>query len=169
MTRRFLALAAALGVFGLDRGTKWLVETRFDTWDTKPLIPGLLNIIHSENPGIAFGIFQDGISHNRTLALVAMSIIAVGVLAWLLWRIDRQDRYTAAGITLIFGGALGNVFDRIRTGQVTDFIDFYTGSYHWYTFNLADAAICIGAGLLILGMFLAEKAAQNVPTAIPDR
>ena len=169
MTRRLLALGTALSVFGLDRGTKWMVETRLDTWDTKVLIPGMLNIIHSENPGIAFGIFQDSVSQNRTLALVSLSVVAVLILAWLLWRIDRQDRYTAIGITLIFGGALGNVFDRVRSGRVTDFVDFYIGTWHWYTFNLADAAICTGAGLLILGMFLAEKTVQHVPTPLSNR
>jgi signal peptidase II len=169
MNRRLLALLTALSVFGLDRWTKWLVESRFDTWDTKHLIPGYLDIVRSENPGIAFGIFQDSVSEYRTLALVITSVIAIAVLCWLLWRIDSHDRYTASGITLIFGGALGNVFDRIRFGHVTDFIDFHLGTAHWYVFNLADTAICIGAGFLILGMFLAEKTTQHVSTALSDR
>ena len=79
------------------------------------------------------------------------------ILAAMLWRIDRQDRLTAAGLSLIFGGALGNVFDRVRSGTVTDFLDFYSGGHHWYTFNLADAAICTGAGLLILSMLLSNR------------
>ena len=157
MTRRWLALSTALGIFALDRGTKWLVETRFESWDTKPIIPGFMNIVRSENPGVAFGIFADTVSQYRTLALVALSMLAICILAWLLWKIERHDSYTAAGISLIFGGALGNVFDRVRSGHVTDFIDLYSGSYHWYVFNLADTAICIGAGLLILGMFLQER------------
>jgi signal peptidase II len=161
MNRRWLALATSLGIFALDRGTKWLVETRLESWDTVPVIPNFMNVVRSENPGVAFGIFADTVSQNRTLALVVMSMLAICVLAWLLWRIEKHDRYTAAGIALIFGGALGNVFDRVRSGRVTDFIDVYAGTYHWYVFNLADAAICTGAGLLILGMFLAERAVKR--------
>jgi signal peptidase II len=161
MNRRWLALATSLGIFGLDRGTKWLVETRLEAWDTKPVIPGFMNIVRSENPGVAFGIFADAVSQYRTTALVLMSMLAICVLAWLVWRIEKHDRLTAAGIALIFGGALGNVFDRVRSGRVTDFIDVYAGTWHWYIFNVADAAICVGAGLLILGMFLTERALKR--------
>jgi signal peptidase II len=86
-----------------------------------------------------------------------LSIIAVLLLAGMLWRIDRLDSASATGLALIFGGAMGNVFDRLRMGSVTDFLDFYAGSYHWYTFNLADASICTGAGLLILSMLRARR------------
>ena len=79
----------------------------------------------------------------------------------MLWRIDRLDTPSAIGLALIFGGAMGNVFDRVRAGSVTDFLDFYTGSYHWYTFNVADASICTGAGLLILSMFCSHIAAAR--------
>ncbi len=81
------------------------------------------------------------------------SLAAVAILATLLWRTDRTDLRTSLGLACIFGGALGNVFDRVRTGSVTDFLDFYVGQIHWYTFNLADTAICTGAGLLILAMW----------------
>lgn len=161
MNRRWLALATSLGIFGLDRWTKWLIESRFDFFDTKTVIPGFFNLVRSENPGVAFGIFADTVSHNRTLALVSVSVVAIIVLASLLWKIDKQDRYTAAGISLIFGGALGNVFDRVRSGRVTDFVDLYWGDYHWYIFNLADAAICIGAGLLILSMLFNDRAMKR--------
>lgn len=161
MNRRGLALATSLGIFGLDRWTKWLIESRFDFFDTTTVIPGFFNLVRSENPGVAFGIFSDTVSHNRTLALVSVSLVALVVMASLLWKIDKQDRYSAAGISLIFGGALGNVFDRVRFGRVTDFIDLYVASYHWYIFNLADAAICIGAGFLILSITLSGKATKQ--------
>ena len=74
------------------------------------------------------------------------------LLAGLLWRIDQLDTPSASGLALIFGGAMGNVFDRVRAGPVTDFLISCSGSYHWYTFNLADASICTGAGLLLLSM-----------------
>jgi signal peptidase II len=157
--RRIVAFLVALGVFGLDRWTKWMVETQFgsnDTYATKTVIPGFFNIVRSQNPGVAFGIFAETSSRSRTPLLIGLSIVAVALLAGMLWRIDRLDTPSATGLALIFGGAMGNVFDRVRTGSVTDFLDFYAGTYHWYTFNLADASICTGAGLLILSMFLSQ-------------
>jgi signal peptidase II len=154
--RRMIAFATALGMFGLDRWSKWLVETHLNADDTRVIIPGFFNIVRSENPGIAFGFFQDNPTQSRTLILVLFSVVAVLLLAALLWRIDRLDAPSATGLSLIFGGAMGNVFDRVHVGRVTDFLDFYLGTYHWYTFNVADASICIGAGLLILSMMTAS-------------
>jgi len=154
---RIRAFLIAAGVFVADRGSKAIIETRFDAFDTKVVIPGFFNLVRSSNPGVAFGIFQENPSPQRTLALVAISIVAVAILAAMLWRIDQQDRYTATGLALIFGGALGNVYDRVHAGTVTDFLDFHAGAYHWYVFNLADSAICVGAGLLILSMFFVHR------------
>jgi signal peptidase II len=156
-TRRTIAFVIALAVFALDRWSKWLVETQFNAYDTRTVIPGFFNIVRSENPGVAFGILSESPTHSRTMVLAAFSLIALVLLAAMLWRIDRLDTASATGLALIFGGAMGNVFDRIRVGRVTDFLDFSFGSYHWYTFNLADASICIGAGLLILSMVFAQR------------
>jgi signal peptidase II len=106
---------------------------------------------------VAFGIFADNASRSRTPLLVGVSTVAVLLLAGMLWRIERLDTPSATGLALIFGGAMGNVFDRVRTGSVTDFLDFYAGTYHWYTFNVADASIFTGACLLILSMFLSQR------------
>jgi signal peptidase II len=157
MHKRLQAVLIACGIFGLDRWTKSLVESGFGVYDTRIVIPGFFNIVYAHNPGVAFGIFSETNSGARTPALIAMSCAAVAILAWMLWRIDRQDAWTGVGLSLIFGGALGNVYDRLRWGTVTDFLDFYAGSWHWYTFNIADAAICCGAGLLILGMLVSQK------------
>jgi signal peptidase II len=157
MKRRLTALVIAVGVFALDRWSKWLVNNSFTAFDIKTVIPGFFNIVHSENPGVAFGIFAENTSHSRTLLLVGLSVVAILILAGMLWKIDRQDNLTATGLALIFGGAIGNVYDRVRVGAVIDFLDFYAGSYHWYTFNLADSAICVGAGLLILSMLSSNR------------
>ena len=157
MKRRLTALVIAMGVFALDRWSKWLVNNSFTAFDIKTVIPGFFNIVHSENPGVAFGIFAENTSHSRTLLLVGLSVVAILILAGMLWKIDRQDNLTATGLALSFGGAIGNVYDRVRVGAVTDFLDFYAGSYHWYTFNLADSAICVGAGLLILSMLSSNR------------
>src|SRR5215471_1762063 len=144
----WLALILSLSVFGLDRWTKHLVETRLSFWDTVHVIPGFFDIVRSQNPGVAFGIFAQSNLRFRTAILIGFSVMAIVVLAILLTRIRRWDRPTGFGVALVFGGALGNVYDRIHAGMVTDFLDFYFGTYHWYTFNIADTAICIGAGLL---------------------
>ena len=75
----------------------------------------------------------------------------------MLWKIDRLDRISAIALSLVFGGALGNVYDRVVVGAVTDFLDFYIGTHHWYIFNIADSAICVGACLLLLSMFLTRN------------
>ena len=157
--RRIVAFLVALGVFALDRWTKWMVDTQFGAYDTnatKTVIPGFFNIVHSQNPGVAFGIFAENSSRSRTPILVGLSVVAVLLLAGMLWRIDRLDTASATGLAFIFGGAMGNVFDRVRMGSVTDFLDFYAGTHHWYTFNVADASIFTGACLLILSMLLSR-------------
>jgi signal peptidase II len=159
--RRTFAFVLAFAVFALDRWSKWLVDANIGAADSRTVIPGLFNIVRSQNPGVAFGMFAESTSHSRTPVLVGLSVIAVLVLAAMLWRIDRLDTPSAAGLALIFGGAVGNFFDRVRVGSVTDFLDFYTGTHHWYTFNVADASICTGAGLLILSMFLAQRTAPE--------
>lgn len=155
--RRIIAFLLALGVFALDRWSKWMIDKHFGAYDTKTVIPGFFNLVRSQNPGVAFGMFADIASRSRTPVLIVLSVIAVSLLAGMLWRIDRLDTPSAAGLALIFGGAMGNVFDRVRAGSVTDFLDFYAGTYHWYTFNVADASICTGAGLLILSMILSQR------------
>ncbi len=157
---RFAAALTAIGVFALDRWSKHYVLANIREDDVKTVIPGFFNLVHSQNPGIAFSIFADNSGPWHTPALVIFSIVALAVLAAMLWKIDRLDRLSAAGMSLIFGGALGNVYDRIRVGSVVDFLDFYHGSYHWYIFNLADTAICVGAGLLLLSSFFSRKGVQ---------
>ena len=162
MASRLGAFAIALGVFAADRWSKWMIETRLDPDSVKAVVPGFFNLVRSENPGVAFGMFADDSGRWHTPALVLFSVAAILILAVMLWKIDRLDRLSATGLSLIFGGAVGNVYDRIHAGAVTDFLDFYISSYHWYIFNLADSAICAGAGLLLLSMFLSRGAVQSV-------
>ena len=154
----WLALILSLSIFGLDRWSKHLVETRIAFTETVRVIPHFFNIVRSENPGVAFGLFSETTSQYRTIILIGFSIVAILVLAVLLTRIRRWDRLTGLGVALVFGGALGNVYDRLHAGMVTDFLDFYYRTHHWYTFNIADSAICCGAGLMILSMLRAPHA-----------
>jgi signal peptidase II len=147
---RVILYAVAGAVFAIDRMTKWMIETRLSAMDTHVVIPGFFEIVHSENRGAAFGLFADSTSEWRTVLLIGFSIVALIALIVMLWRSSRLDRKTAIALALILGGAVGNVFDRIRWGTVTDFLLFYIGSYQWPAFNAADSAIVIGSGLLLL-------------------
>jgi signal peptidase II len=134
-----------------------MIETHLSPDSVQSVIPGLFNLVRSENPGVAFGMLADDAGRWHTPALVLLSVIAILILAAMLWKIDRLDRLSAVGLSLIFGGAVGNVYDRVRVGAVTDFLDFYVRTHHWYIFNLADSAICTGAGLLMLSVFLTRS------------
>jgi signal peptidase II len=160
---RLKAYAIALAVVALDRVTKWIIETYVSAMDTYHVIPGFFDIVHSENRGVAFGIFNDSTSEWRTTLLIVLSLAAVVFVSSMLWRPDRLDRFSLWGLTLILGGAAGNVFDRIMWGRVTDFLDFYIGTYHWHTFNIADSAIVVGSALLLLDLLRPKRQAANVP------
>jgi signal peptidase II len=150
-------------VFAADRITKTIVENGVSATDTIRVIPGFFDIIHSQNRGVAFGFFNDSTSEWRTAALIALSLGAVLFISAMLWRPQKLDRWSMWGLSLVLGGAAGNVFDRILWGRVTDFLEVYVGDYHWPTFNLADSAIVIGSGLLILDMLRSKRQTANVP------
>jgi len=150
-------LAIALVVLLLDRFTKWLVIRNIALEDSVAIIPGLFRLTHLENPGAAFSIFAESASPYRTALLVFVSLAALAVVALLLWSRRSSFSSTTIALSLIAGGALGNLWDRISDGKVTDFLDFYIGAHHWPPFNFADSAIVAGALLLMLRMLLKEK------------
>jgi len=144
----YLLIAAA--AFFADQLTKSLIEHRIGLYEVVPVIPHFFNLTHSENPGAAFGLFSDSPSLWKTVLLVVVSALMIGAVLAAVWRSHQLDWKTGVGLALIVGGALSNLVDRIRFGRVTDFLDVYYRSYHWYTFNVADSAIVIGAFLLVL-------------------
>jgi len=160
---RTKAYGAAAFVFALDRLTKWLVETRVSDSAVYRIIPGIFEIIHSENRGVAFGIFNDSTFEWRTVLLALVSIVAVIAVSFILWNSQRLDRLSVWSLALVLGGASGNVFDRIVYGRVTDFLQVYLGSYPWPTFNVADSAIVVGSILLLLSQMKPRRQAANVP------
>jgi signal peptidase II len=161
--RRVKAYGTAAAVLALDRLSKWIVESTLSAYDTVRVIPGLFNIVRSENRGMAFGIMNDSTNEWRTTLLLVFSAAAVVFVAAMLWNGQRLDRFSFWGLTLIMGGATGNVFDRAVSGRVTDFLDFYIGEHHWHTFNVADSAIVIGCGLLLIDLLWPKKQVVNVP------
>lgn len=140
----------AIAVLVADQLSKHAVEVWTAAGTSRVLVPGLLNFVHSTNPGVAFGLLADSNSTWRAPLLIVFSVAVIGLIVWLLATHRAGGLLGQCGMTLILGGAAGNVLDRILRRSVTDFIDFHVGEYHWYTFNLADSAIVIGAGLVIL-------------------
>jgi signal peptidase II len=153
-----------VGALAVDQASKYAVEKYSPVNSTHVLIPGLLNLIHTSNPGVAFGLFAD--SHTPFLAplLILFSVAVILLLVWLLATGRAGDWLGECGLALILGGAAGNVLDRLLRRSVTDFIDFYIGSHHWYTFNIADSAIVIGAALVVLELLRDWRHASAVPS-----
>jgi signal peptidase II len=160
---RLRAYGIAAAVFALDRLTKWIVETRVSFSDTYKVIPGFFDIVRSENRGVAFGIFNDSESGLRTMLLGAISLAAVVGIGFMLRKARHMDPSSLWALSLILGGAAGNMFDRILRGRVTDFLELYLGDYHWPTFNVADSAIVIASGLLIVDLLRPKRKVANVP------
>lgn len=161
--QRLRAYGIATAVFALDRLTKWLIETRFSFTDTYRVIPGFFDIVRSENRGVAFGIFNESSSELRTIALVVLSLAAVLGVGFVLRKAQHMDAASLWALSLILGGAAGNVFDRIVRGRVTDFLELYIGDYHWPTFNVADSAIVIASSLLVIDLLRPKRRVANVP------
>jgi signal peptidase II len=131
----------------VDQLTKYLIVTQVPLHSTVPVLAGLFNIIHIKNPGGAFGLLANLSPGMRTFIFLFISSLAVGLILYFYLKTPRTQTWLAAGFSLIFGGAVGNLIDRIRFGVVTDFLDFYIGTHHWPAFNIADSAITIGIGI----------------------
>jgi signal peptidase II len=156
------AYAVAAAVVALDRATKLLIEARVSFQDCRNVIPGFFQIVHSENGGMAFGILDESNWLGRAF-LIAFSTAAITLIAAFLRRSRAQmDGLTFYGFALIMGGAAGNLYDRIATGRVTDFLLFFIRDYQWPAFNVADSAITVGCGLVLLEMLRPKRQAANV-------
>jgi len=135
----------AFGVLLLDRITKRVVAREISLHDSITVIKRIFYITHVENRGAAFGLFNDSPSEWKLGLLVLFSIVALVIVSALLWRSSHSMTASAVGLSLILGGALGNLWDRLLNGRVVDFLLVYIGSYQWPAFNVADSAIVVGA------------------------
>jgi signal peptidase II len=140
----------AVFVVLIDRWTKRLVAAHIAMYTHIQVIPGFFRITHTENTGAAFSLFADSPSHWKTAMLISFSVVAMIVVSVLLWKQLRALTMTGIALSLILGGAVGNLWDRVASGRVVDFLLFYVKSYQWPVFNLADSAIVVGASLLVL-------------------
>ena len=153
---RIAYLVAALGIYLTDQASKaWAVRAlRFK--DAVDVIPGLLNFIYAENTGVAFSQFQDKGEPGRWILASLAVIAAIGVLIYFLKTPRNEDKILGA-CALLMAGICGNLTDRVRLGYVIDFIDVHFKSFHWPTFNVADASICLGAVLLAYDVFFSKN------------
>ena len=140
----------ALLVVLLDRWTKHLVATHLTMYSHIQIIPGFFRLTHTENTGAAFSLFADSPSHWKTALLIGFSVAAMIVVFVLLWKQRHPLSLTGIALSLILGGAIGNLWDRVARGRVVDFLLFYVKQYQWPVFNLADSAIVVGASLLVI-------------------
>lgn len=147
---RITHFGLALLVVLLDRWSKRLVAAHIAMYTHIQIIPGFFRITHTENTGAAFSLFADSPSHWKTALLIGFSMIAMVIVSVLLWRQARALTLTGIALSLILGGAVGNLWDRVASGRVVDFLLFYVKSYQWPVFNLADSAIVVGASLLVI-------------------
>jgi signal peptidase II len=158
MTRIQAAIVSIVPVvFALDWATKRLIETHVNFWDAYPVIPGFFSIVHAQNRGAAFSLLNDAPDHIRALVLIGFSgvvtLVVAGMLAMSFRKKDQQSNWVRLALALVLSGALGNMWDRVLRGYVTDFLLVYIGEYQWPVFNVADSAICVGAGLLLLDIW----------------
>ena len=160
-------LLAAFGIYMTDQASKaWAVRV-LRSGDDRTLISGFLDLAYTENRGIAFGQLQEGGSFGRWFFVILAMAAAIAVLYYFL-RTPRNDDRTLGACALLLAGITGNLTDRVRLGYVVDFISLHAGSYHWPTFNVADASICIGAGLLALDLIF-EGRKQKKESVVSGR
>lgn len=143
---KWLWLSAVVVVF--DQVTKYMVTDSLQLFESIPIMPSL-NLVLAHNTGAAFSFLSDAGGWQRWFFAVLAIAVSIVIVVWLK-RLKKNERRLAVALSLVLGGAVGNVWDRIVHGYVVDFIDVYYGDWHWPAFNVADSAICVGAALLII-------------------
>lgn len=150
-----------LAVILVDQITKWLVRDAVALYDSHVVVPGFLNLVHVRNEGMAFGLLNAAdLEYKRLLTSGLAAVALVGILYYAR-HLKTEERAARAGLSLILGGALGNLIDRLLVGYVVDFVDVYYGTWHFWAFNVADAAINVGAALVFLDLLFVRRHASD--------
>ena len=152
-------LTLVLILVPLDQVTKWWIATNVSPYQPIEVIDGFFRLTHARNPGAALGLLQ-GLPIG---VFIGLSVLALGLIAWFYRQVEEWDRLSAVSLGLIISGALGNLIDRVVHQEVVDFLQFDFGLFIFPDFNVADASIVIGVGLLLLDAFTAE-AEQSAPS-----
>lgn len=143
-------LAGVAGlVVSLDQISKAAIYKTLPLYQSISIIPGFFSITHIRNPGAAFGFMAHHSSSLRSIIFLVVSAVALGLILYFYKNTPKTHPLLATGFALIFGGALGNMIDRIRFGTVVDFLDFYIRDLHWPAFNVADSAISVGVAIFL--------------------
>lgn len=148
--KKYITVAlVSLPVVALDQITKYVICAMVPLHSRIELIPGFANIVHIRNTGIAFGLFKEIGSEWKTMMLLCITAVALALIGFLIAQAQQKSRLETVGLSMVLGGALGNLIDRLRLGEVVDFIDLHWHStFHWPAFNVADSAITVGIALL---------------------
>ena len=149
LAQRPFLLGIPIIVFLLDRWTKVQVENSLLLYESRKVIPGVLDLTHTRNTGVAFGFFANSNSAWVPPLLTVISAFALLLILFYSFKHPATEWRLQLGLMLVLGGAAGNLHDRVTYGYVIDFIDAYFRNFHWWTFNIADSAISVGIALLL--------------------
>jgi signal peptidase II len=159
---RTLTLSIAAGVVILDQVTKALVRAKLPLYETVTVVPGMLNITHATNSGAAFGMLNGVEFPYKAAVMVLIALIALAAVGMYSVSLPAEQRIARIGLALILGGACGNLIDRAAVGHVLDFVDAYWRDYHFWAFNVADSAITVGVGLMLLDALGVGRAPKTI-------
>jgi len=160
--KRSLELAVIATIAALDQLTKFLVTRELPLLDTISVIPGVLNLTHVRNSGVAFGFLNSADFAFKPAVMAVFALVALVGVGLYAAQLPMSHRWARVGLALIIGGAAGNLVDRARQGYVVDFVDAYWHGWHFWAFNVADAAITVGVAVLILDLLRPPKPAAAV-------
>ena len=152
----------SLATVSLDQASKAHIMQTMRLHESISVIPSFFSLTYIRNPGAAFGFLASSSTDFRLLFFAVASLVAAVVLGTIFWRLPQNDWLGQISIAGILGGAIGNLLDRLRLGEVVDFLDFYVNGYHWPAFNVADAAITVGVFVLALRLVMEKKHGEQV-------
>ncbi len=151
MRARFLVVSAL--IVALDQWTKLWIEAVLEPHERLEVVPGFFDLVHVQNTGIAFGLFPAGRELGGTLVLTTLGFAALAIVSIYFRRTSERERLLLLSLSLVLGGAVGNLVDRILLRAVTDFLDVYVAAYHWPAFNVADSGVSVGIVLMLVHSF----------------
>lgn len=141
----------------IDQITKLWVDQSMRVYESIPVVPGLLDLHYIRNTGAAFGFLSGSHAGFRIPFFILVSAVAIGIILFLFYKLEESEVMMPLALSLVLGGALGNLIDRVRLGEVIDFLLIHYKAFHWPAFNVADIGITVGVFLLVLRIFLFEK------------
>ncbi|HEX5068993.1 MAG TPA: signal peptidase II [Vicinamibacterales bacterium] len=151
----------AIGIIVADQVTKAMVRSSVALFDSRPLVPGLVDLAHVRNEGVAFGLFNASSLPYKWVLTTALALAALLGITYYARHLRGGEKTARIGLSMILGGALGNLIDRLWAGYVLDFVDVYWRNWHFWAFNVADACISIGAVLVFVDLLLVKPHASH--------